>query len=115
VSARFVYPDGGQHWYLNPNNADTNNDGLLDHWSVRCCRPGQPHRGDFQDDCDSDKDGIPNVFEVDNDGDACRIRVDLSPGEWVGTRTWEAQRPVNTWTQDFTKGDNRFIALADGA
>ena len=90
----FVYPEGGQRWYLNPKEADTNNDGLID--SVEC--PAlvdilHPTAADIREQCDSDKDGIPNLFEYDNDNDGVPDRVDLSPDVSMdrnGKRTGEA-------------------------
>jgi Concanavalin A-like lectin/glucanases superfamily/Bacterial TSP3 repeat/Bacterial Ig-like domain len=90
----FVYPEGGEHWYLNPNNADTNNDSLID--SVECpalVDIAEPTADDIRAQCDSDKDGIPNLFESDNDNDGVPDRVDLSPDESMdrnGVRTGQA-------------------------
>jgi hypothetical protein len=74
----FAY--GGRRWYLNPNNADSNNDGLID--SVECpvlVDLANPAEADFESGCDTDKDGIPNPFDLDNDNDSVPDRVDLSP------------------------------------
>jgi hypothetical protein len=73
---------GGKHWYLNPNHPDTNNDGLTD--SVECpvlVDVANPTEEDYKNSCDSDQDGVPNPFEVDNDGDGVADRVDMSPYE----------------------------------
>jgi uncharacterized repeat protein (TIGR01451 family) len=90
----FVYPESGQRWYLDPSNADTNTDGQID--SVEC--PAlvdipHPAAADIREQCDSDQDGIPNLFESDNDDDGVPDRVDLSPDESMdrnGKRTGQA-------------------------
>ena len=74
----FTY--AGKQWYLDPTNPDTNNDGLID--SVECpalVDVAHPTEADFRDECDSDQDGIPNLFEDDNDNDGVPDRVDLAP------------------------------------
>jgi Concanavalin A-like lectin/glucanases superfamily/Bacterial TSP3 repeat len=76
----FTY--GDQTWYLNPNHPDSNGDGLMD--SVECpvlVDFANPTESDFRNGCDSDQDGIPNVFANDNDGDGVPDKVDLSPDE----------------------------------
>ena len=83
----FIYPEGGQRWYLNPSDADTNVDGLID--SVECpalVDVADPRPADIRSQCDSDKDGIPNSFESDNDNDGVPDRVDLSPDEWADAK-----------------------------
>ena len=78
----FTY--GGKQWYLNPSDPDTNLDGLID--SVDCpalVDIAHPTETDFRTQCDSDQDGIPNLFEDDNDNDGVPDRVDLTPDEWA--------------------------------
>ncbi|MEM7800668.1 MAG: hypothetical protein AAF633_15865, partial [Chloroflexota bacterium] len=76
----------GQTWYLNPNNADTNQDEILD--TFEC-----PSLIDIDEDgllitnpdppleaCgDTDDDGVPDVYDFDNDGDGVHDFVDNSP------------------------------------
>jgi len=50
----------------NPLKADSNEDGLIDHYEVR------------DDRYDLDRDGIPNVWDSDNDGDGVPDSDDLS-------------------------------------
>ena len=62
----------GQHWYMDANATDTNNDGISD---------GVEY--DFNQDAntpdDTDGDRIPDVFDDDNDGDGVPDAKDLSP------------------------------------
>ena len=66
-------------WYLNPNESDSNKDGILDgmeclDWSLSNPTP------DFTAICpDTDGDGNPDLFDDDNDGDGVEDRVDHSP------------------------------------
>lgn len=73
----FTY--NGTTWYLNPNDTDTNGDGVLD--SVEC-----PQWSDTSSDynpaaiCpDTDRDGTPDAFDFDNDDDGVFDGDDLSP------------------------------------
>ena len=75
---------GGQMWYLNPNNPDSNNDGIVD--SAECpalVEVRNPSSTIIAQQCDSDHDNIPNPFEFDNDNDGVPDAVDLSPDESV--------------------------------
>ncbi len=62
---------GGQTWYADPNNVDSNNDGAADtlEWDVN---------GDGQPD-DTDGDGVPDLFDNDNDGDGVPDDIDIAP------------------------------------
>ncbi|HSH04561.1 MAG TPA: LamG-like jellyroll fold domain-containing protein [Anaerolineae bacterium] len=70
----------GKQWYLNPQEADSNKDGLIDadecpNWTKLnpdIFDPGAP--------CpDSDGDGTPDVWDDDNDNDGVIDGVDISP------------------------------------
>jgi uncharacterized repeat protein (TIGR01451 family) len=90
----------GQLWYSDPNNPDSDGDGLLD--SAEC-----PERvpGNFSGSpppCrDTDGDGVPDIFDLDNDNDGLINQVDFSPDRWVGsantniTAPMDAARPFN--------------------
>ncbi|NOZ06931.1 MAG: hypothetical protein GXP41_11385, partial [Chloroflexi bacterium] len=73
--AGFVYND--QSWYLNPLNPDTNGDGLPD--NAEC--PSLADAGAAFDpaSCDTDADGVPDIFDYDDDDDGVPDRVDISP------------------------------------
>ena len=59
----------GQQWYLDPNEADTNSDGLTDSQE---CDVWNPLSSNFNANAicpDTDGDGTPDVFDDDNDND----------------------------------------------
>jgi hypothetical protein len=71
--------NNGVHWYLDPNEVDSNKDGLID--GVEC-DPWADYsaNADTSADCpDTDGDGTPDIFDDDNDGDGVQDAVDLSP------------------------------------
>ena len=83
----------GTTWYLNPFQADTNQDGLLDGsecpvWSIIS------DDYDLSAICpDTDSDGVPDLFDDDNDGDGVKDSVDLSPN-LRSTETFDADNPL---------------------
>lgn len=87
------YQDGGgTWWYLNPINADTNGDGLLD----------GPECLDLIDTptttcADTDNDGLPNFADPDNDNDNVRDADDLAVNVAMGS-----SRDGNGQIQGFT-------------
>jgi len=123
----------GKHWYTDPNNPDTNNDGQLDtvecHERVRLCRDlDDPNDGIQADECvsvdaspcsDTDRDGVPDLFDHDNDGDGVSDRVDLSPNSLVdrsGTRhdaddpsPFDGGHPFSLRVDDLTAGLPVFV------
>jgi hypothetical protein len=74
---------GGKQWYADPNNADTNNDGLAD--AQECWSSYTP--GDNSLPCDKDTDGdkVPDLFDTDNDADGVPDKIDLSPSSKMGS------------------------------
>jgi subtilisin-like proprotein convertase family protein len=84
-------------WYSNPNSVDTNSDGMPDtqecwadetHERVAGTMPsGTP--------CDrhSDEDGVPDIFDQDNDGDGVDDSIDLSPFN-VSTDVFDQDNPL---------------------
>jgi len=67
---------GGQHWYMDANATDSNYDGIEDGTEFDTVN-NQP--------IDTDNDGIPDVFDPDNDGDGVQDGKDLSPFTVVST------------------------------
>ncbi|MBA3469749.1 MAG: hypothetical protein H0T53_08900 [Herpetosiphonaceae bacterium] len=68
----------GLTWYLNPNAADTNHDGLIDSLE---CSPWLPGATDFNPAAacpDTDGDGTPDVWDDDNDNDGVPDAIDLN-------------------------------------
>ncbi|MCX6047416.1 MAG: hypothetical protein NT075_20110, partial [Chloroflexi bacterium] len=63
----------GHHWYGDPLQRDSNNDGQADtlEWLNDADHNGLPD--------DSDGDGVPDAFDNDNDGDGVPDAQDLSP------------------------------------
>ena len=101
----------GRQWYLNPKNPDTNNDGAID--SMEC--PAlldyvDPDENAIRDECDTDKDGIPNPFEADNDGDGVPDRVDLAPEQWADVNGVRSGAVANATPFD---GDNPFLLTVE--
>jgi hypothetical protein len=68
----------GKRWYSNPFKADTNGDGLMDVSELT------PAYGGEAPSMDADNDGIPNLWDDDNDGDGVPDGVDLSPYSYSG-------------------------------
>lgn len=98
---------GGKTWYLDPNNPDSNDDGLSD--AAECpelinvnaagklttpvgtaCR-------------DTDGDGTPDVFDFDNDNDGVPDRADLSPN-YTGELSTVAQTHFNLALSEYETG-----------
>jgi len=79
------YDCGNNTWYLDPQNPDTNGDGLSDAQEcpacVRLSGDVLPPRGDW---LDTDGDGVPDAFDDDNDNDGVHDAVDLSPFSALG-------------------------------
>ena len=70
---------GGQQWHLDPNQPDTNSDGLLDSQECPIWVEADPTY-DANGVCpDSDNNGTPDVFDHDNDGDSVPDAADVSP------------------------------------
>ncbi|MCA9952037.1 MAG: hypothetical protein KDE48_20445, partial [Anaerolineales bacterium] len=74
----FMY--GGQQWYSNPNKPDSNADGIQDgiEWAA-------PHGEATAVDLDSD--GLPNLWDDDDDGDGIRDTLDLDPFSVTGYKS----------------------------
>ncbi len=72
----------GQQWYLDPARADTNADGLIDPVECPPLADGTAITPDvIRDQCDADRDGVPDLFDDDNDNDGVPDRADYSPND----------------------------------
>jgi len=72
------FTDGnGQHWYLDPNNADTNKDYRTD--TLECHTLVSRNQVGSRTCPDTDGDGTPDVFDRDDDGDGVADPGDLYP------------------------------------
>lgn len=84
---------GGREWSLNPRKTDSNDDGLSDYLEqpptevaliiggapVTVTLGAAPVNPQSSSPYDGDNDGVPNVWDDDNDGDGVSDRLDLSP------------------------------------
>ena len=66
-----------QTWHSNPMNPDTNGDGVTD--NSEWAQAG----GGLAINWDIDADGIPNLYDVDDDGDGVADSRDLSPASFT--------------------------------
>lgn len=68
----------GQTWYLNPLQMDSNSDGFSDFHELTADYGGSaPH-------IDPDNDGVPNIWDNDNDDDGVPDELDLDPFSATG-------------------------------
>jgi hypothetical protein len=104
----FTY--NSQTWYLNPIEADSNSDGLID--SVECS-PWVASSGDFNPDAacpDTDGDGTPDVWDEDNDGDDVIDSIDASPSNGP-TTAYGDDNPLELAISDLTPNKPVFVDL----
>jgi len=88
---------GGQTWYTNPDNVDSNGDGASDavEWGFNAdsSRRSVP--------LDSDGDGFPNLFDADNDNDGVPDSKDLAP-DVQGASAYSEAAPLQLTINDLT-------------
>ena len=87
---------GGQDWYPDPFAFDSNHDGLADGLEFDIDGDDVPD--------DTDGDGIPNLFDGDNDGDDVADRIDLTPAGAVST-VFDADAPFRFAVDGMTATD----------
>ncbi len=71
------FSDGVQTWYGNPLDSDTNQDGVPDASEWISTTVGTLSFGSAQS-WDPDMDGVPNLWDADNDGDGVPDSLDIS-------------------------------------
>ena len=83
----------GVDWYLNPNEVDSNRDGILDGAE---CTVWLASADEYNPNAicpDRDFDGTPDVFDHDNDNDGVEDAIDLAPNHTVD-ETFTASNPL---------------------
>lgn len=83
----------GQVWYLDPNETDTNRDGLLDGLECTLWLESAADYDPAANCPDTDGNGTPDVFDEDNDGDGVEDAVDLPPNSRA-TETFSENNPL---------------------
>lgn len=98
----FTY--AGRTWYLDPINEDSNDDGLID--SGECSLTTIIASQSLSSTAcpDTDNDGLPNLFDDDNDGDGIDDENDLSP-IYASPSTYDNNNPLNFSLNNFTVGE----------
>lgn len=94
----FVY--GGQTWYLNPMDVDTDHDGMPDGFDCNVWAVESANYDPNGSCADTDSDGMPDVFDDDNDGDGVEDRLDISPFQ-VMDETFDDSNPLEIAVNDF--------------
>ena len=92
---------GGQHWYMDANATDTNNDGVSDGVEYN-------FNQDANTPDDTDGDRIPDVFDDDNDGDGVPDAKDLSPFK-TGADRYTSTNPFRLTIQNLQAGTPTFV------
>ena len=91
---------GGQMWYTDATELDTNQDGL-----------GDGQEWDANDDGqidDTDADGTPDLFDRDNDDDGVPDNLDISP-YYKSDTTFTSDQPLALVVDDLTEGQPTFV------
>ncbi|MCA0353706.1 MAG: hypothetical protein LCH85_17065 [Chloroflexi bacterium] len=84
---------GGTQWYLDPYASDSNSDGLTDGME---CQVWVEISSDYDPSAacpDTDADGTPDVFDLDNDNDGVNDAVDNSPNGVIA-QTFNGDTPL---------------------
>ncbi|MEE8389604.1 MAG: hypothetical protein V3S14_02260, partial [Anaerolineae bacterium] len=102
-----------QQWYLNPLEADTNGDGLLDGQECQALSILRSSGTGGSVCVDTDGDGDPDVFDYDNDNDGVPDAVDLSPNQYIGDSSdfFDYDNPFFFSIDNLTAGEPVFVEL----
>lgn len=84
---------GGQTWYANPRDLDSNDDGIDDGQEWDSNNNSQPD--------DTDGDGLPDLFDPDNDNDGVPDRLDLA-AYGKGAATFSEVNPLQLTLTNLT-------------
>jgi hypothetical protein len=91
---------GGQRWFLNAREIDSNSDGIGDGLEYDLDADTVPD--------DSDGDGLPDIFDADNDGDSVPDANDLSPFS-KGDQLFGEATPLNLRVNNLVAGKPTFV------
>ncbi|MGD2146248.1 MAG: hypothetical protein PVH41_06120, partial [Anaerolineae bacterium] len=96
-------------WYLDPNNPDSNDDGLTD--TAECPQLIEDGPSPASACQDTDNDGTPDVFDHDNDDDGVPDRMDLSPFSWMDNNgsPFNDDNPLALIVSDLEPGEPAFV------
>ncbi len=98
---------GGKTWFSDPLEMDSNKDGLTDLQE----RGPDVNNDDLPD--DTDGDGIPDIWDTDNDNDGAPDRIDLSPFAHAGAANapYSAAKPFKLTMNGLAQGKPTFLDL----
>jgi hypothetical protein len=96
---------GGQTWYTDPNNQDSNRDSLADvlEWGIDGAT-GLPQATPRN----TDGDGLPDLFDLDNDNDGVPDRLDGAPFV-KGAATYSDATPLQLTINNLTANKPTFV------
>ena len=96
---------GGQTWYTDPNNQDSNRDSLADvlEWGIDGAT-GLPQATPRN----TDSDGLPDLFDLDNDNDSVPDRLDSAPFV-KGAATYSDATPLQLTINNLTANKPTFV------
>jgi len=99
------FPMGGQTWYTDPNNQDSNRDSLADvlEWGIDS-NTGQPQTTPRN----TDGDGMPDLFDPDNDNDGVPDRLDSAPFV-TGATAYSEAAPLQLIINNLTANKPTFV------
>ncbi|MEZ4679185.1 MAG: LamG-like jellyroll fold domain-containing protein [Caldilineaceae bacterium] len=102
---------GGRRWYPDPRRPDSNGDGLID--GVECPEQSTLNSSATLPPCtDLDGDGVPNLFDEDNDGDSAPDTIDLAPEHVAGKESpFTGAAPFALTVNGLTAGEPTYLDI----